>query len=227
MRATRQTPRVLPAEGRIGDAAAWFEALSRDPRVGWLFVRVGERVKVWCAGERVPERVSRARGGANRSRWIDAAGRCELVVAVAAGHEIPHAEFERWGRIAAALCARGPAAAELVTTNPEFVLHDLAQLLAHAELELGASADGRERATTALRGARALLDTTRADGESRAKAPAPIDLRATLEREAHRAAASAPERGVTLRVRVDPAAEGSLDVEIGRASCRERVLDHV
>lgn len=201
---------MKPAPGPQKDVDAWLAERSLDPRVDWIVWRSRARVRTWSAGRRVPERVCRARGIEGIAHWRDSSGRCELLARAAAGHTLPPGEFARWGRLASAIAEPTGGAAAAPSTDPEFVLHDLAQLLAHAELELHTGADGRARAVEALRSARELLDAVRTGRHAGARAETVIDLRATLEREARRAAASVPDCGVALRVRVAPAAECSL-----------------
>lgn len=194
----------------MGDAAAsWLRACSRDSRVAWIALRAAGCVCAWSAGARVPERIVRAAGSRAPAVWRDPAGRCELLVGVTPRAAFSAAELARLGQIAAALVER--AVPVVRTTDAAHVLHDLAQLVAHAELELAsAMPDAFARVRTALRGARELLDEARTSRTNVTANAGEVDLASLLEREARRASASRPDAGVKLRVRVRAAGKCEL-----------------
>jgi hypothetical protein len=134
------------------------------------------------------------------------------------------AELEAWG---SALRQLGSRAAGRRPAEPvELVLHDLAQLLLHAELELGAAGEaGPERARAALSAARTLLAGAPTGGRDEPAGEA--DLRTLLEREARQALSASGRAGaVELHVRAEarpiPAASAPQLARLARKPDRER-----
>lgn len=192
----------------------WLRECSCDARAAWIGLRTEDRERAWSRGARVPLRVARTHARERATHWSDPSGRCELLVSARSPLTLPAFEVERWGRVALALVEKETRATAADAPPAARRLHDLAQLLAHAELELAVDADGAvARARSALHDARALLSETRTPGAPAADSPGPVDVGALLEREARRAHASRAASDVTVRVRAREATNCVLRVE--------------